>query len=617
MRQISQILNSYPRGISMTELRAELNKGYAGLDRDLYGYKKFSRFLLAMPHILKLLPGSDGQFFVRAITPKAPELFESSLGTSNGHVGRNGYQDLSKPLKLNGEESHKDEAVDGKSILPSSPEVNAEDPSRKIQQAPELSEKVVRMEMKEPLKKKPQPTPTEEKVSMPAGVQETEGNLSPVEEQDSSSEVGFFRKNWCRWFGGKDGVSEIKSQNIPEKCSDSGDISERTSHNYPEKSCISSDNFEKIKVNEKSMRSPSQDAYPVGSSEENKFARSTEPSVDNYTPRPGVLKRIINWCKFQSSDQDTDTLVDPSSIRQIEIHSNSQRHEVFMKDSFWFDMESFMDSPRGLVIVAQSRTREQLAQCLRKEGPLALRDLSDSDILNLVDMLISEKKWVEESPSEISPFKLIRPVVKRSSLGHSCPANGLRSIFSSTQSQSNPPNVSELNGEKKIQNFCHAGISPPINNKKTLDRSRNDILADCQNLVNDILKEYPEGYNMGSFRKLFLERYGYHLDLKKLGYQKLASLIQIMPGVKIESSHILPSRQVVGRSDQEFFFDNIQKDNAYHPVTSPDSESSETSKKNDDSDSPWEELGPISNLSFDRKDGQSMPRNSAMEETER
>ncbi|KAJ0039910.1 hypothetical protein Pint_27109 [Pistacia integerrima] len=241
MRQISQILNSYPRGISMTELRAELNKGYAGLDRDLYGYKKFSRFLLAMPHILKLLPGSDGQFFVRAITPKAPELFESSLGTSNGHVGRNGYQDLSKPLKLNGEESHKDEAVNGKSILPSSPEVKAEDPSRKIQQAPELSEKVVRMEMKEPLKKKPQPTPTEEKVSMPAGVQETEGNLSPVEEQDSSSEVGFFRKNWCRWFGGKDGVSEIKSQNIPEKCSDSGDISERTSHNYPEKSCISSD----------------------------------------------------------------------------------------------------------------------------------------------------------------------------------------------------------------------------------------------------------------------------------------------------------------------------------------------------------------------------------------
>ncbi|XP_031264225.1 uncharacterized protein LOC116122522 [Pistacia vera] len=443
---------------------------------------------------------------------------------------------------------------------------------------------------------------------------EVDGNLSPVEEQDFSSEVGFFRKIWCRWFGGKDGASEIKSQNIPEKCSDSGDISEKTSHSYPEKSCINSDNFEKIKVNEKSMRSPSQDAYPVGSSEENKSARSTEPPDDNYTPRTGVLKRIINWCKFQSSSQDTDTSVDPSNKRQIEINSNSHRHEVFMKDSFWSDMESFMDSPRGSVIVTQSRTREQLAQCLRKEGPLALRDLSDSDLLNLVDMLISEKKWVEESPSEISPFKLTRPVVTRSSLGHSCAANGLRSIFLSTQSQSNLPNVPELNGEKKVQNISHAGVSPPTGYEKPLDRSRNDILADCQNLVSEILKEHPEGYNMGSFRKLFLERYGYHLDLKQLGYQKLASLILMMPGVKIESSHIFPSRQKVGGSDQEFFFDKVQEDNAYHPLTSSDSESSETSKKNDDSDSPWDELGPISNSSFDRKDGQSMPRNSVMEE---
>lgn len=355
MRKIRQILNSYPRGISITELRAELDKGYAGIDRDLYGYKNFFHFLLAMPHILKLQPGSDGQHFIQGITPKAPEPFESCLGTSNGHVGRNGDQNLSK--KLNGEESHKDVAVDGKSILPSSLEVNVEDPSRKIQQPPELTEKVVSMEMKEPLKKMPQPAPTEKKVSKPAGVQEPEGNLSPVEEKDSSSEVGFFRKIWYRCFGGRDGVSEIKSQNIPEKCSDSGDISEKTSHNYPEKSCINSDNFEKIKVNKKSMRSPSQDAYPAGSSEENKSARSTEPSDDNYIPRTGVLKRIINWCKFQSSSQDTDTSVDPSSKRQIEINSNSHKHEVFMKDSFWSDMESFMDSLIGSVIVAQSRTR--------------------------------------------------------------------------------------------------------------------------------------------------------------------------------------------------------------------------------------------------------------------
>lgn len=356
MRQIRQILNSYPKGISITELRAELNKGYVGIDKDLYGYKRFYRFLVAMPHILKVHRVSDGHFIVRQITAKAPEPFEFGLGTSNERVGGSGDQDLSKPLRLNGEESHKDETIHGKTILPSSPEVNVEDPSKKIQQPPESSEKVVSMEVKEPLKIMQQPTSAEKKVSEAAGEQKTKGNLLSVEKQDSASKVGFFRKIWRRCFGSKDGISEIKCQNIPQKVSDSGDISEKTSHNYPENSCINGDKFEKIKVDEKSMRTPSQDGFPVGSAEK-KSARSTEPSDDNYTPRPGALTRIINWFKFQRSSQDTARSIDPSSERPIKIHINSHKHEVFMKDSFWSDMESFLDSPRGSVIVTQSRTR--------------------------------------------------------------------------------------------------------------------------------------------------------------------------------------------------------------------------------------------------------------------
>ncbi|MQL85193.1 hypothetical protein Taro_017714 [Colocasia esculenta] len=39
-------------------------------------------------------------------------------------------------------------------------------------------------------------------------------------------------------------------------------------------------------------------------------------------------------------------------------------------------------------------------------------------------------------------------------------------------------------------------------------------------------------------------RYGYVLDYQKLGYVKLASMLQIMPGVRIQSSHALPAAVV-------------------------------------------------------------------------
>ena len=46
-----------------------------------------------------------------------------------------------------------------------------------------------------------------------------------------------------------------------------------------------------------------------------------------------------------------------------------------------------------------------MALNLLKEGRLSLRSLCNDD-LHLVDLLISEKNWVEEFPSQMSPFKL-------------------------------------------------------------------------------------------------------------------------------------------------------------------------------------------------------------------
>ncbi|RVW24759.1 hypothetical protein CK203_080336 [Vitis vinifera] len=237
----------------------------------------------------------------------------------------------------------------------------------------------------------------------------------------------------------------------------------------------------------------------------------------------------------------------------------------------------------------------------------------------LIDGLRSDvrnKKWVEENPTQTSPFKVIRPVGKKSTSSQPHVSNGLSSIFLGTQSQSNLQRQLE-HGEKRDQNLPHTGVSQPVIDKKMLDRSRSEILAHCQKLVDEILKEYPEGFNMGAFRKLFLERYGYSLDVQKLGYQRLASLLQIMPGVKTESTYIVPSWTASKGSLLESFDTNGQENNGSGKVGNSDSELSDASRKEDDLDSPWEELGPVADTNSNRNEMESELRRKKKEETVR
>ncbi|CAL1379884.1 unnamed protein product [Linum trigynum] len=203
-----------------------------------------------------------------------------------------------------------------------------------------------------------------------------------------------------------------------------------------------------------------------------------------------------------------------------------------------------------------------MASNLQKEGPLLLKSLKEPDLLLLVDILISQKKWVDECPSGSSLFKvtLSRDNAARAT---SQGSSGLRSLFL----------------KERQHGVSHTGVTPPIANTKSSDRSRSEILMDCRNLVQEMVKKYPYGYNIGAFRKLFLERYGYHLDIQKLGYQKLAALLEIMPGVKVESTYILPSTKTL-KSNSD----------------------GESAKKENESDSAWDELGPPDANSSSQKD---------------
>lgn len=246
-----------------------------------------------------------------------------------------------------------------------------------------------------------------------------------------------------------------------------------------------------------------------------------------------------------------------------------------------------------------------MAQNLHKQGPSVLRNLIESDLLHLVDLLISDKKWVEECPSEKFPFKLIRPTEKGCFSGNPS-SNGLRSIFLDTQSQSQSQSPPERR-VKKFQNLPHTGVSPPATLKNP-SKSSNEALADCQKLVDYIVKKYPEGFSMGSFRKLFLERYGYYLDVQKLGYQNLGSVLQIMPGVKIESTCIMPSGKVQKLSDLEVIDPSVSKNNVGGKKTNYDSNLSDASRASDNLDSPWEELGPVAHTNPKRKEMEGSSR---------
>lgn len=629
VKLIRQLLIGHPKGISITELRSELRKCNVGIDKDLYGYKKFSRFLLSMPHILKLQSAADGQFIVHCVTPKTHEPVECNPVVSTGPVINNGNRDLSATSKPNGE----DRSIAGgvkeppnvKPAFPPFYESNVKEPPKKMQEPHSPGKSITRaVEEKSPLppstelnvREPQQHSPLDEKVVERV----SEGHLPPVVEQDSASEVGFFKRVWKKCFGSSDGSND-KIQSIPEKCSTSGVSPEEKSHKTAENRSTPLNDSEKAKLEEKHAKSTSQDANPIcqvshssannDSDMDSKTSIGSEAHGDKSRTSPGFFNKIVNWCKFWSSDPTTEILSDQSIQKLDQINSCSGKHELFSKDSFWSEMESFMGTPNGSAIVSQSRTREEMAQNLQKEGPVSLRSLCESDLLHLVDLLISEMKWVVECPSQTSPFKLTWPIGK-SAMTQSHGSNGLSSIFLSTTSQS-----PEHDGELKCQKILRTGVSPPVINKKTSVRSRSDILADCQKLVIEVLKEHPEGYNMGSFRKLFLERYGYHLDLQKLGYQKLVSLLQVMPGVKVESTYIFPSGKASNRSSLEIGAHEGQENNASHLVTSSDSELSDAAKKDDDFDSPWEELGPVSNASSTGNEMESVLMKKAIEQTEK
>ncbi|KAL2528170.1 putative endonuclease or glycosyl hydrolase [Forsythia ovata] len=577
IKQIRQILNLYPEGILITELRKDLAKSNLIIDRDLYGYKKFSRLLLAMPHILKLQSGSDGQMYARGVNIKISEQDESTPSIYTGPVAN---KEGSDTVSLLTNPEAKTEAHPRNLQEPS----NIHKQKKKMQEPPRRGEEPFPpMELQEVPKKQDQAVIVQDpkkKVEVPSSpvvvLDNATANKSrshASEEHSSVAEVGISQRMWRKWFGSKDGDADKKHFNKQDEIS-SGKIT------VEDKDVISTSLSAKSVC--PALFSPSSHEAIIDGT----IAYNSDATAESSSQRSSIFSWIMRWSRFWSSP-DSDHATEEFCEKVNQLKNDNQKHVVFAEESFWKEMEAFMETSQASALVLQSKTRVRLAQNLQNKGPSVLRSRPLSNLLHLVDLLISDKKWVVECNSQTYPFKLVQPTGKDPFNNHPSCLNGLSSIFQVGDPPSTSQNPQELVDEK------HQNIRQPVCQSSS-SKSRSEILADCQKLVDHIVKEYPEGFNMGAFRKLFLDKYGYSLDLEKLGYQKLVTLLQIMPGVRIESNYIVPAGEVSKNIDLKSTDLHVQESNV-GTVAHLDSELSDTSRKDDDPNSPWEELAPVAN----------------------
>lgn len=184
-------------------------------------------------------------------------------------------------------------------------------------------------------------------------------------------------------------------------------------------------------------------------------------------------------------------------------------------------------------------------QGLHNARMLSLKSLEEAHIIQLIDLLISEKKWIQENTSSTFPFTLSIP------------------------SDSTPSTTSQENLPQCVTNPDQLSIKKPPPKKI--------MLSDFRKVVKELLDEQPEGFQIGYIKPRFESKFGYMLEYRKLGYRKLVSLLQTIPDIKIVG------KNKICKFDKEK--KKIEADNIGNDVVDSNEE-----------DSVFDELGPISEL---------------------
>ncbi|PUZ63070.1 hypothetical protein GQ55_3G038200 [Panicum hallii var. hallii] len=597
---IMEALRPHPEGLSLSYLRSELLKNNVLRGTDFFGRKKFSCFLQSMPDIVELVdpPSGKNEPYVILVSKGLLQPGEGSskaLSSAQGNVSENSITGTAQNDKKH-------------PSLMSTPEVNSKPLSscQSIERSKSFTETVIGHPptfsvSSSPLvllsedQKKYQTADVSAQTESPAKHMEVDEGTTPGIPSSSGVENvvnkdGLLKRIRILWNGPDNAKPEV-SQNcestsaevvddlrIPlqehnaDRCikllrrihknasksdhSDGTNSTAAVSANLP----ISSDddNSERIKRDPSILENPEPCSRPASVS----MGKAGEK--DSSEMNKGLFSWASRWWPFGKSYADNNTTnsnVADEPIDSIEEFESSNAstcgrgqqvvNEIFAKAHLWDLLEQQLSKRLGSELVLKAKTRGELAHGLQKLGCWPLKGLFEKDLHHLVHLLISEKKWIEETSSRPFPFRLTLPQKRTCVPSNSSKSTALSSIF--------------VNGKPQKGKYLDD------KNKKSKPLTREEILSDCHKLLNELLSQHKYGFNISIFKHRFTQKHGYELDHQKLGYPDLASLLQIMPGARIKFPRVLPAENENGRAGS--------KGSGNH---------------NNGDDLIWEELGPVS-----------------------
>ncbi|XP_026389196.1 uncharacterized protein LOC113284018 [Papaver somniferum] len=567
--KICQIVDSHANGVEISLLCNEL-RSQVSVDKDFFGHKKFSNLLMSLPDLLKLRRTKDGTIIVHSVRPKIVALVNGNLNSPRG-------------LETSKNESYQNGSTD---LTGSEGDTTADD-----------SEKL-KLQSVDPQKEPP---------SIFADEIGSGATLS------SSNSV----KKGLNLHHSKENIS-----NSAEKSSTTSDVGKitpkvdslesRIDHLSPSDTETSAEDdkkpgiFGKIvywfkilihgpQADQSNNKSGEDESEKKGKAENHETLSTT---TDHANGKSGIVPSNIQAENHETAARNTDHADDKSGKDETPKNIQAECRELFSKSSFWDEIKIFLHSQKGASLIKKSMTitRLQIAEELQKKGPAVLKTLSGAALIHLTHLLIVEKKWLKHysTQTQSSPSNVIHP-----RLPPSHDTNGLRAILSAKSvSQRNLPGLSVPEGEKEHSDHTEKGVNYGKLAKQMLtpyQKKADQMQKDCQKLVAEILEKYPEGFSIGSIQDLFRENYGYSLKYQVLGHSKLASLMQSIPGVRIEGAMIVPSEKL----PRDFSVEKIcHTDNNIGNNNTKDVNLSK-SVGNGDNSSAWEELGPVCNTKSD------------------
>ncbi|XP_062203284.1 uncharacterized protein LOC133905494 [Phragmites australis] len=598
---ILEALHSYPKGVNLSDLRGELRKNNIFLGTDFFGHKKFSCLLQSMPDIVEFLdpPPGENQPYVAAVNKRllqpgdqcSKTLISAQCNVKENNLTRTAHNDKTHPSftstylsELNSKPPSSSQSIDGNRSFAEA--VNENPPTFAVSSSPSdvLSEDHKEYPTAD-VNAQPESPASRRKVDE----RTTPGTPSSSGIENSVNKDGLFKRIWMLWNGpekAKYEVSQNRENTSAEVVDDlrtsqqehNGDHRRKLLKRIHKNGC--SDGSDSTAAVSANLSTLSDDDRSANIKRDSSILENSEPCSgpaslpmgkagkrdDSSEMNKGLWSWASRWWAFGKSDADNSTtnrnVIDEARTDSIEESESSNAstcgsgqqvvNEILTKSYLWDILEQQLSKPLGSEFVSKAKTREQLVHGLQKLGCWPLKGLPEKDLHQLVHLLVSEKKWIEETPSRHFPFRLTLPQKRTCVPSNPSKYNGLSSIFS---------NVKPSQQGKYVDG--NSRVSRPL--------TREEMLSDCHKSLKELLSRYEYGFNISIFKRHFAQKHGYELDHQKLGYTDLESLLRIMPGARVKYPRVLPAENGTGQPGN--------KGNG---------------NQNNGDDFIWEELGPVS-----------------------